>query len=391
MQQLPLTLLVNNVSPKLLHSNLSSGVTLNVQRGAEVIGALDRAEYPMVASLPSYESDKSKLRHQSLVMIVAGANDVSCHDVRVIGAGTISGNGSAFWYKRAKSGPKVCGEWQNMEIHNCSNVEVTGITLKDPANWNLHPIYSRDVYIHDMVISAPCHSPSTDGIDPDSSSNVLIERVNITSGDDHIAIKAGKDAAGRAFGMPSRNITVRGNWHGCGGGISIGSELSGGVEDVLVEDVLHAGPSSTGLQIKTAPSRGGHARNVRYRNISFGAVSSGFITIWQNDGSDPPAPRLTDIRNIHYEQLRRIPGSPANTRGPGDFLCDVGAECHNISLVDVHLEPAAKNWGCFYMDGTSVRDVTPAGLEDCFAQCVSGGYQVCPRNASTPPAAKLRG
>ena len=168
---------------------------------------------------------------------------------------------------------------------------------------------------------------------------MLIERVNITSGDDHIAIKSGSDAAGRAFGAPSRNITVRGNWHGCGGGISIGSECSGGVEDVLIEDIVHEGPSTFhGLGIKTAPARGGYVRNVHYRNISFGAVDGEFITVWQNDGPSHcdtgkaddggpcVAPQLTDIRDIVYEDLRRIPGSPVNTAGPGHFLCG-----HNVS------------------------------------------------------------
>ena len=243
--------------------NLTSGVTLDVQAGAVVIGSTDRHEHPLVPSLPSYVSDRSKLRPQSLVMIVAGVDGAPCENVRVVGGGVIDGNGSAFWYKK---GPDSSGDWTNMEIHNCTNVEITGITLRNPANWNLHPWFSRDVWIHDMTLEAPCRSPSTDGIDPDSCDGMLIERVNITSGDDHIAIKSGRDVAGRAFASPSRNITVRGNWHGCGGGISIGSECSGGVEDILIQDIVHEGPSSFhGVGIKTAPARGGYVRCVHRR------------------------------------------------------------------------------------------------------------------------------
>jgi polygalacturonase len=340
-------------------------------------------------------SDRRKLRPQSLVMIVA-ADGAPCEHVRVVGGGVIDGNGSAHWYK---NGPDSSGDWTNMEVHNCSHVEITGITLRNPANWNLHPWFSRDVWVHDMTLEAPCRSPSTDGIDPDSCDGVLIERVNITSGDDHIAIKSGSDLAGRTFGVPSRNITVRGNWHGCGGGISIGSECSGGVENVLIEDVVHQGPSSFhGVGIKTAPARGGYVRNVHYKNISFGEVDGEFITVWQNDGPSHcdsgkaddggpcVAPHLTEIRNITYEDLHRTPGAPMNTAGPGHFLCghnvstdkNIGAECHEFTLRSVHLEPVQGGWGCFFMNGTSVEDVTPAGLPECFAQCVSNGSMACP-------------
>lgn len=99
---------------------------------------------------------------------------------------------------------------------------------------------------------------------------------------------------------------------------------------MLFEDIVHQGPSGFhGVGIKTAPARGGFVRNIHYRNISFGEVDGEFVTIWQNDGPSRGAngssqcdglpcvaPHLTDIRNIVYENLHRIPGSEMNTHGP---------------------------------------------------------------------------
>ena len=131
-------------------------------------------------------------------------------DVHISGEGTLHGGGAWWWKKRASSSTALAaGRPHLLEIYNSSRVEVAGITLQDSAFWTLHPVYSHDVYIHDVNISAPADSDNTDGIDPDSSSNVLIERCVISCGDDHIAIKSGIDAAGRSFNMPSRNITVK--------------------------------------------------------------------------------------------------------------------------------------------------------------------------------------
>ena len=75
----------------------------------------------------------------------------------------------------------------------------------------------------------------SDGIDPDCAQDVLIERVFISTGDDNVAIKSGKDWLGRLYGRQSQNITVRDSIFGTGHGITIGSEMSGGVYDVLFE------------------------------------------------------------------------------------------------------------------------------------------------------------
>ena len=110
-----------------------------------------------------------------------------------------------------------------------------------------------------------------DGIDPDSSSNVLISNCTLSGGDDNVAIKSGQDAVGRAFGRPSVNITVQDVTILHGDGISIGSEMSGGAHNITIrrirmEDVLHP------LRIKWGYGRGGSVSGVLFEDIQLASL-----------------------------------------------------------------------------------------------------------------------
>ncbi|KAL6889045.1 hypothetical protein ACP4OV_010071 [Aristida adscensionis] len=126
-----------------------------------------------------------------------------------------------------------------------------------------------------MMILAPHDSPNTDGIDPDSSSNVCIEDSYISTSDDLVAIKSGWDEYGIAYGRPSSGITIR-RVRGSSpfSGIAIGSEASGGVSDVLVED-CSVFDSGVGIHIKTTVGRGGYIRNVTVDTVRMRNVRSG--------------------------------------------------------------------------------------------------------------------
>jgi polygalacturonase len=228
--------------------NLTSRVTLDVAPAATImgVGSHDPMQYTVLPPLASYgvsrddgcekshqnsdSEDKGVCvnRFQALVMVAFADG------ARIIGGGTLDGGGEFFWTNRDK---QKNGRPHLVEIYNSTNTEIGGITLKDSPFWTLHPVYSKGVWIHGVNITAPPDSPNTDGIDPDSCEDVLIEGCRISCGDDHIAIKSGIDAAGRKVGMPSRNITVRGNVHLAGRGISIGSEVSGGVEGIVFSQI----------------------------------------------------------------------------------------------------------------------------------------------------------
>lgn len=123
------------------------------------------------------------------------------------GAGTIDGQGSGWWETEGLQ----YGRPRLIEPMYCSNFSMVGVTVLNPPFWAMHPYACDNLLFEDITYSAPLNSPNTDGIDPDSCSNVVIRNFTTTAcGDDAIAIKSGKDAAGRAFAMPSYNILIEG-------------------------------------------------------------------------------------------------------------------------------------------------------------------------------------
>ena len=377
--------------------NLSTRLTLDVRRGATVKGITVAAspssaaaggpgslgfEFPVIDFLPSYGSNRDThtgtFRHQALLMVPFADG------AKVVGGGALDGSG-AWWAAQRNAGALTAGRPHLLEIFNSTDTELADVTLANSAFWTLHPVYSRGVHVHGVTIDSACDSENTDGIDPDSSSDVLIENVTIASGDDHIAIKSGMDGAGLAFGMPSTNVTVRNATFLCGRGISIGSEVSGGVSGVLVEDVALLGPSKHGIHLKTSATRGGYIRDVLYRRIAIGDVVGdavlGILTSYDDQEaaggasratratSAADAPPLTDIRNIRWENITR--GGPhIADKGAGAFNCFADQPCANVTLYGVHLDPA-RGWACSHVSSPdapgrkAVVDVSPSGLSTC--------------------------
>ena len=151
---------------------------------------------------------------------------------------------------------------------DCKNVLIEGIHFKESPNWNLNPVFCVDVIIKDVTITATIPSPNTDGIDPDSCSNVIISNVTIDVGDDCIAIKSGRDAQGRRIGRPTENLLIEKS-HMLRGhaGVAIGSEGSGGIRNVTVRD-CHFEGTQRGLFIKTTRGRGGVTEDIHFHNVT---------------------------------------------------------------------------------------------------------------------------
>jgi len=151
-----------------------------------------------------------------------------------------------------------------INISNCKNVRISGVTLKNGASWNVHMIYS------DGIVTDHCKFYSEnvwngDGWDPDSSSNCAIFGCVFYTGDDSIAIKSGKNPEGNEIARPSDNIKIFDCKCALGHGITIGSEMSGGVKDVKIWD-CDMGDSLCGIEIKGTKKRGGYVRNVQVRD-----------------------------------------------------------------------------------------------------------------------------
>jgi polygalacturonase len=183
---------------------------------------------------------------------------------------------------------------------NCRNVRITDLHLQQQAIWCLHLLYCRNVVVDNLNIRAFQYIPSSDGIDVDSSRDVKISRCDISCYDDDIAIKSGKDADGLRVNRPSENITISDCTIGAGGGIAMGSEVSGSVRHVLVQRCKFTGTGSA-ARIKSQPSRGGVIEDITWRDIQLDNARQAFDfnLEWRMvPPIAPPAKVLTVARNI---------------------------------------------------------------------------------------------
>ena len=166
-----------------------------------------------------------------------------------------------------------------------------GLTLANGASWNLHMIYS------DQIVTDHCTIRSDgvwngDGWDPDSSANCTIFACEFFTGDDAVAIKSGKNPEGNIIDRPTKHIRVFDCHSGFGHGICIGSEMSGGVEDVKIWDCDMA-VSTSGLEIKATKKRGGYVRNVEVRDCTLSHVMVHSVG-YNDDGIGAPVPPVLE-------------------------------------------------------------------------------------------------
>ena len=171
----------------------------------------------------------------------------------------IDGNGSPWWDKyRSKqlqySRPRL------IELMWSQGITVRNLMIKDPPFWNTHFVYSRDIIAHGLTIRSPYDAPNADGLDLDSVSNVTVFDCDISVGDDAIAIKSGLNQPGVDYGMPSRDIYIH-DILARSKCISIGSEMSGGVYNVTIENIKmgddRADNNWHGIFVKSRKERGG--------------------------------------------------------------------------------------------------------------------------------------
>lgn len=227
---------------------------------------------------------------------------------------------------RAGPGPRL------INMSNCRNVVLSGVSLKNGASWNVHMIYS------DSIVTNGCTFYSEgvwngDGWDPDSSTNCTIFGCTFYTGDDSIAIKSGKNPEGNRINRPSAHIRIFDCRCAFGHGITIGSEMSGGVKDVSVWD-CDMGQSLCGIEIKGTKKRGGYVKNVTVRNCRTARVL--FHSVGYNDdGEGAPVPPVFEkclFEDVHIlgeylgDQREWVPCDAIELCGfeeSGHELCDI--------------------------------------------------------------------
>jgi polygalacturonase len=316
--------------------HLKSGVDLHVAAGATVRFATDPARY-----LPPVFTRWEGVELMNYSPLVYAFDQ---HDIAITGEGTLDGQADeAHWWpwkktqkpardrllKMAEDGvpvaERVFGAGDDLrpnfiQTYRCRNVLIEGVTIRNSPMWVIHPVLSSNVTVRRVKVLSM--GPNSDGCDPESSSDVLIEDALFDTGDDCIALKSGRNADGRRLNTPVERVVVRGCRMRAGhGGVTIGSEISGGARDVSGERCAMSSPDlDRGLRIKTNAMRGGVVENVFLRDIEIGQVGSAIDIdmLYEEGASGPFVPvvrnvrveRMTVTRARHALFVRTLPGSP---------------------------------------------------------------------------------
>jgi unsaturated rhamnogalacturonyl hydrolase len=169
--------------------------------------------------------------------------------------------------------------------------------------WELHPVLSENITVRGVQIHS--HGPNNDGCDPESSRNILIEDCVFDTGDDCIAIKSGRNNDGRRVNVPSENVVIRHCTMQDGhGGVVLGSEVSGGVRNVFVEDCVMDSPHlDRALRLKSNAQRGGVLENVFMRNVEVGRVAEAVLTIDLLYEEGAQGSHLPVVRNVQLDHV----------------------------------------------------------------------------------------
>ena len=149
-----------------------------------------------------------------------------------------------------------------VSLRECERILLQGVTFQNSPCWNLHPLWCRDLVVEDVTVRNPHYSANGDGIDIDGCEGVILVGSSFDVGDDAICIKSGKDGDGRRHARTCRKLIISDCtvYHGHGGFV-VGSEMSGGVEDILVRDCRFIG-TETGLRFKSTRGRGGVVKDI---------------------------------------------------------------------------------------------------------------------------------
>ena len=298
---------------------MKSNINLHLERGAVILFSPDENLYPIIST--SFEGLDTR-RCQSPI---SGHN---LENVAITGEGVIDGNGE--YWRPLKKQKVTDAQWKaitsrggafkrpdywfptqgaldadnhaNMNIPtnvkteedwnrikrflrpvmisfvNCKNVWLNGVIFQNSPAWNIHPLMCQNVLIEDVLVRNPSYAQNGDGLDLESCKDALIVNSTFDVGDDGICIKSGKDADGRKRGIPCENVIVNGCTVFKGhGGFVVGSEMSGGVKNIMVTNCQFLG-TDVGLRFKSTRGRGGVVENINIKNISMFDIQTDVIT-----------------------------------------------------------------------------------------------------------------
>jgi polygalacturonase len=299
---------------------LKSNITLQIAAGTTLAGSQDHDDYPEM------EEFHAKGRQPLL-----GADQAE--NVTINGGGTIDGRGDSWWNNRAPGylRPKL------VVFRYSKHILMENITVENSPEWQIVPYYSDDLIFRNMKIYAPeGKSHNTDGIDPFSSGHIIIDHVTIDTGDDNVAIKSGQPGS-TGPDAPSHDITITDCIFLHGHGLSIGSEVSGGVQNVRAERIHFKG-TGTGIRIKSNRDRGNDIGNFVYRDLVMEDVTtpiliSEFYPKIPASIDEAPVTRLTP----HFHDISIANVTATGAREAAVIVGLPESPILNLSFTNVHL------------------------------------------------------
>ena len=332
---------------------LKSNIELHLEAGAVIQFAADEALYPIVKS--SFEGLDTR-RCQSPISAVGQTN------IAITGQGAIDGNGQ--YWRPLKKGKVTDGQWKTMtarpggvlkrkdywvpsagydkaeqmssmnvpdkeltdaewqeikrflrpvmvNLVGCKNVLLQGVIFQNSPAWNLHPLMCENIIIENVHARNPFYAQNGDALDLESCRNALIINSKFDAGDDGICLKSGKDADGRRRGRPCENVVVSGCTVFAGhGGFVVGSEMSGGVKNIMVTDCQFLG-TDVGLRFKSTRGRGGVVENIYVDGITMTDITTYALTFNMYYGGKSVAEVLAD-----GAQAAEVPKMPVTEETP---------------------------------------------------------------------------
>jgi len=381
---------------------LKSHINLHLNAGAVILFAADETLYPLIDT--SFEGLDTR-RCQS-PLSANGATDIA-----ITGKGVIDGNGQywrpvkkgkvtenhwkellaipgsqemkpGYWvpsagYAKGEQGAnmnvpsaKTDAEWNAIKrfvrpvmvsLVKCKNVHLKGVIFQNSPAWNLHPLMCENVIVEDVLVRNPSFAQNGDALDLESCKNALIINSRFDAGDDGICIKSGKDADGRRRGIPCENVVVKGCTVFAGhGGFVVGSEMSGGVKNILVDQCQFLG-TDVGLRFKSTRGRGGIVENIYIKNISMTDIKTDAITFNMYYGGKSVAEMLADGDNPD-----NVTKMPVNEETP---------IFRNIDIKNIICNGAGRAMEFnglpeMPIDGISLKDITILAKKDAvFTNC----------------------
>lgn len=403
---------------------LRNNVNLHLASAAILMFTTDKSQYPLVEGV--YEG-KRAARNQSPI------SGTGLTNIAITGKGVIDGNGDAWravaksqltenqWNEKIKSGGVLKDdgkEWYPSEqfkqakvenksmlltegkqpadfadmkdflrpnlivLTQCSKVLLEGVTFQNSPAWCIHPLMCDNLTLRNLLVKNPEYAQNGDGVDIESCKFFVVEGCTFDVGDDAICIKSGKDEEGRKRGMPTQYGVVRNNLvYKAHGGFVVGSEMSGGANNIFVYDCNFIG-TDKGLRFKSTRGRGGvvekiYTRNIYMKDIAQEAIffDMYYFVKFATDGERNESPVVNEgtpvFRDMQFDKIvcngaqkgifiRGLPEMPIQNIRLIDCIltAEVGAELVDVDRVSidmVELNPSKPDPVISINNGTNVR------------------------------------